>query len=70
MKCMECPHFHIMYGPIRVERCTCDTGLAKCEKYDLVVDFLSERKLNRLTCVDEMEKKNGRSGSMGNDSKA
>ena len=53
MRCTECPHFRIAYNPIRCNGELLDTGLAKCEKNDLVVDFLSERKLNRLTCVDE-----------------
>lgn len=57
MKCMECPHFHIKYGPIKHGKEIWDTGLAKCEKHDLVVDFLSKQKLNKLTCVDGTEKK-------------
>lgn len=57
MKCTECPHFRIAQRPIHSNGDIVDTGLARCEKYDLVVDFFSERKLNRLTCVDEKEKK-------------
>ena len=60
VRCTECPHFRIAQRPIHSNGDIVDTGLARCKKYDLVVDFFSERKLNKLVCVDEMEKKNGR----------
>lgn len=52
MKCKKCKHFKVVYQPMMPY----DSGLAKCEKHDLVCDFTSERKLNRLTCVEETVK--------------
>ena len=50
MKCNECEHFKILYPPLEDNY---DSGLAKCEKYDLVVDWFSKQKLNKLVCVKE-----------------
>ena len=30
-----------------------DLGQARCEKHDLICEFSSHRKLNRLVCVEE-----------------
>lgn len=49
-KCIDCPHFHIRQKPLPHHY---GTGLAVCEKYDLVADFYDHRKLNRLECVKE-----------------
>ena len=48
MKCNQCEHFKILFPPMGKY----DNGQAKCEKYDLVVDFFSKQKLNRLTCIE------------------
>ena len=48
-KCINCEHFKICQQPIK----DYDTGLAKCKKHDLYVEFYSERKLNRLECVEQ-----------------
>lgn len=52
MKCTDCPHFKIRYRPIK----GWDSGMAACEKHDLVCEYMSTRQLNRLECV---ESKNG-----------
>ena len=48
-KCSECEHFEIQYPPMGFY----DSGMAKCKKHDLVVDYFSKQKLNKLTCVEE-----------------
>lgn len=55
-KCSECEYFEIQYPPMG----NYDSGMAKCKKHDLVVDYFSKQKLNKLTCVEEdfkMQKK-------------
>lgn len=52
-KCKDCPHFKILYDPIGKAPDIWDFGRAKCEKHDLIVDFASKRKLNRLECWEE-----------------
>lgn len=49
MKCVECESFRILYEPIKGY----DSGLAKCDKHDMVAEFTSRRKLNRLVCVED-----------------
>lgn len=49
MKCRQCEHFKILFPPMGKY----DNGQAKCEKYDLVVDFFGKQKLNNLTCIKE-----------------
>lgn len=49
MNCKECPSFKIRYHLIK----DLDSGMAACEKYHMVVDFMSNRKMNRLVCVME-----------------
>lgn len=49
-----------MYRPLLSGKECWDFGKVKCEKYDLYVEFRSEIKLNKLICIDEMEKKNDR----------
>lgn len=54
MKCVDCVHFHIRQEPLRDYGggIPWDFGLAECDLYNLVVDFASHRKLNRLTCIE------------------
>ena len=47
MNCINCEHFKVLYPPMGKY----DSGMAKCKKYDLVVDFFSKQKLGELTCV-------------------
>lgn len=51
MKCSEYKHFKVLYPPLDQY----DSGMAKCKKYDLVVDWFSKQKLNKLVCVKECE---------------
>lgn len=51
MNCVECEHFKILYPPMGHYDC----GRAKCEKHDLVVDYINKRKLKKLTCIEEVE---------------
>ena len=45
-----------------------DSGMAKCKKHDLVVDYFSKQKLNKLTCVEEEGGMNGQIFSHYNNS--
>ena len=51
MNCIECEYFKILYPPMGHY----DSGMAKCEKHDLIVDYISKQKLKKLTCVEEVE---------------
>ena len=54
MKCVECSYFKRLYKPIgTVTTGIWDFGKCKCEKHDLYVEYASERKLNRMKCVEE-----------------
>ena len=55
MKCVDCPHFKILYDPIGKGTEIWDYGKAKCKKHDLYVDFPSKRKLNKLECWEEQD---------------
>jgi hypothetical protein len=52
MKCKDCPYFAITQDPIRTTGNLWDLGLAKCKKYNLVVDWANKSKLNALECVE------------------
>ena len=54
MKCVDCVHFHIRQEPLRDSGggIPWDFGMAECDKHNLVVDFASHRKLNKLECVE------------------
>lgn len=53
MKCKDCVHFHIRQEPLRDGGgILWDFGMAECDKHNLVVDFASHRKLNKLECVE------------------
>ena len=57
MRCVDCPHFCIQCLPIRGKirgvSGFWDLGHARCNKHNLVVDFASKKKLEKLTCVKE-----------------
>jgi isoprenylcysteine carboxyl methyltransferase (ICMT) family protein YpbQ len=55
MKCKDCQHFKVKYEPLRSLGAIWDTGLAVCEKHDLVCDWLTKQQLNRLECVEEVK---------------
>ena len=55
MKCIECPHFKILYEPIKNGGDVWDLGKAKCNKYDLVTYFVSHRIFNKMMCAVESE---------------
>ena len=55
MRCKDCEHFKIEYEPYRSGGMLLDFGLARCMKHNLVVDFASHRKLNKLECVESNE---------------
>ena len=52
MTCENCQYFKILYEPLRDKGVIWDFGKAKCEKYDLYVDFVNHGKFKRLTCVE------------------
>lgn len=49
MKCKKCDYFHVVTKPMM----PFETGQVLCTKYDLVTDYLDERKLNNLECIDK-----------------
>ena len=49
--CKNCECFKIMQQPIR----GFDWGMAKCTKYNLVVDFADKRKFKWLSCIMDRE---------------
>ena len=51
--CVECEHFHNRYGPIRDKGAIWDSGFAECDKYDMCIDYVSTRQLDRLRCVKD-----------------
>jgi len=59
MKCVDCPHYHKLYEPLKSKGAMFDFGRAKCDKYDLIVDFAHEGKLKKLKCVEHQGTKGG-----------
>ena len=51
MKCKDCEYFHIIQEPLRGTGGLFDCGRAKCDKYNLCIDFTNHRKLSNLVCV-------------------
>ena len=51
--CKDCENFRIVTEPYRSGGELWDLGQARCEKHDLICEFSSHRKLNRLVCVEE-----------------
>ena len=51
MMCKDCKDFHVIAEPIKADGDVLDLGMAKCDKYNMVVDFIDHRKLNKLECV-------------------
>lgn len=62
MACDKCQYFKILYEPQKIGGQTWDFGRVRCEKHDLIADFLDRRKFKRLECPDnaESEGRNGR----------
>ena len=55
-KCKGCEHFHILYEPYKCGHILWDTGMVKCEKHNLVADYASKQKLDRLECIEEKDR--------------
>ena len=53
MLCKDCKHFKIEYEPYKSGGVCWDTGLARCEKHDLVTDFITHKKFKTLKCIEE-----------------
>ena len=49
--CKDCPYFKIIINPVRADGELFELGQARCEKYNMLVDFADHRKLNKLECV-------------------
>lgn len=56
MLCKNCDYFHVVQEPWK----DMDFGMARCDRYDLIVEFLSYKKFEWLSCVDDEVKKNDR----------
>lgn len=48
-KCTECEHFRIICQPMQHY----EAGQAVCKKHNLITDFFSKRKLNKMTCIEK-----------------
>lgn len=57
MLCKECERFEILCEPMK----DVDFGHAVCKKHKLVTDFLSHKKFEWLSCIEE-ERKDGEDG--------
>lgn len=51
-KCKDCEYFHIIDRPQIIGGECWDWGRVECQKYNLISDYFSKQKLNRLTCVE------------------
>ena len=49
--CNDCQYFKIIINPVRADGELFELGQARCEKYNMVVDYTNNRKLNNLECV-------------------
>jgi len=47
MKCKDCDSFKIVCEPD-----SCNNGLARCVKYNVVTYFLTHKKFEKLECVE------------------
>ena len=54
-KCKDCEHFRIDYEPYRYIGAHTELGQASCSKHNLVVNFVTKKKLETLSCVEEEE---------------
>ena len=52
MKCKDCEYFHIIQEPLRGTGGLVDMGKVECKKYNKVIDFANNGKLNKLECMD------------------
>lgn len=49
MLCKDCEHFQILCEPMK----DVDFGHAVCNKYHLTTDFLSHKKFEWLSCIED-----------------
>ena len=54
--CKDCQYFKISYEPQRIGGQLVDFGQARCDKYNLVTDFVTHKKFEKLTCQYEVIK--------------
>ena len=50
-RCKDCEHFHIKWEPKHYKGLFTDFGQAACDKYDLVVDFRTNKRFDTLYCI-------------------
>lgn len=48
MKCKECEYFKILCEPMT----PLELGIAQCDNYDIVTEFIDYKKINELTCIE------------------
>ena len=51
--CKDCKHFRIKWEPQKIGGQCVDWGQAECKKHNLVTDFKTHGKFERLSCVEE-----------------
>ena len=54
MTCDKCKYFHILCMPLRMGELW-DMGRAKCDKHNLITDFVNYRKIKHLNTCDDFE---------------
>jgi hypothetical protein len=52
-KCKYCEHFRIDYEPYRYIGAHTEPGQASCSKHNLVVNFVTKKKIETLSCVEK-----------------
>lgn len=54
-KCVNCPHFRIIYEPLGSARNAWDFGMAECKKHGRQCDFFNRKDLDKLRCMEPKE---------------
>ena len=53
MLCKDCEHFRIKWEPQKIGGRCVDWGQAECKKHDLVTDFKTHSKFEKLSCIED-----------------
>ena len=55
MFCKQCDHFKIQCEPQIIGGQCWDFGQAICQKHNLITDFKTHNKLEKLKCIEDKE---------------
>lgn len=56
-RCVDCPHFKIVYEPLGKTKNAWDFGMAECRKYGKQCDFFNRKDLDKLRCMEPKEER-------------